>query len=106
MDTIGFHRLRTRRSGPNRFVDSHLVVLRTATLAEAYSIVKQVEGDVRREYPRANVTIRVQPCTSEDCSECRIFTTSPACSRLAPCRREEEGKKNTRKPDHALRAVS
>ncbi|MCK9276789.1 MAG: cation diffusion facilitator family transporter, partial [Methanoculleus sp.] len=37
---IGFHRLRTRRSGPNRFVDLHLVVPKTATLEEAYGIVK------------------------------------------------------------------
>ncbi|WP_243669731.1 hypothetical protein [Methanoculleus chikugoensis] len=75
-DAIGFHRLRTRRSGPNRFVDLHLVVPRAATLEEAYAIVKQVEDDVRREFPpRTSVTIRVQPCTGEDCSGCGIFTT-------------------------------
>ncbi|WP_292520951.1 cation diffusion facilitator family transporter [Methanoculleus sp.] len=78
-DIIGFHRLRTRRSGPNRFVDLHLVVPRTATLEEAYAIVKRVEDDVRREFPRASVTIRVQPCTGEDCSACGVFTTCPEC---------------------------
>ncbi|MFY1643476.1 cation diffusion facilitator family transporter [Methanoculleus bourgensis] len=89
-DAIGFHRLRTRRSGPNRFVDLHLVVPRTATLEEAYGIVKRVEDDIRREFPRTNVTIRVQPCTGEDCSSCGIFTTCPACDRLSRCGREEE----------------
>ncbi|MCK9306401.1 MAG: cation diffusion facilitator family transporter [Methanoculleus sp.] len=81
-DVIGFHRLRTRRSGPNRFVDLHLVVPRTATLEEAYGVVKRVEADVKQEFPRTSVTIRVQPCTGEDCSACGIFTSCPECDRL------------------------
>ncbi|KDE54927.1 cation diffusion facilitator family transporter [Methanoculleus sp. MH98A] len=89
-DVIGFHRLRTRRSGPNRFVDFHLVVPRTATLEEAYGVVKRVEADVKQEFPRTNVTIRVQPCTGEDCSDCGIFTTCPECNRLGLCGREKE----------------
>jgi len=91
-DAIGFHRLRTRRSGPNRFVDFHLVVPRTATLEAAYGIVKQVEDDVRREFPRTSVTIRVQPCTGEDCSDCGIFTTCPGCDRPALCGKDKERK--------------
>lgn len=82
-DVINFHRLRTRRSGPNRFVDLHIVVPRTATLEEAYGVVKHLETDVKREFPRTNVTIRVQPCTDEDCSECGIFTTCPECDLTA-----------------------
>jgi cation diffusion facilitator family transporter len=89
-DVIDFHRLRTRRSGPNRFVDLHMVVPRTATLEEAYGIVKQVEDDIRREFPRANVTIRVQPCTGEDCASCGVFTTCPECDRLALCGRSKK----------------
>jgi len=78
-DVIDFHRLRTRRSGPNRFVDLHLIVPRTATLEEAYGIVKHLEDDIRHEFPRTNVTIRVQPCTGEDCSACGVFATCPEC---------------------------
>ncbi len=76
---INFHRLRTRRSGPNRFVDLHLVVPKTATLEGAYGIVKHIETDVKQEFPRTSVTIRVQPCTGEDCSDCGVFTTCPVC---------------------------
>ena len=82
-DVINFHRLRTRRSGPNRFVDLHMVVPRTATLDEAYGVVKHLETDVKREFPRTSVTIRVQPCTGEDCSACETFTTCPECDRSA-----------------------
>jgi divalent metal cation (Fe/Co/Zn/Cd) transporter len=63
-------------------VDLHLVVPRTATLEEAYGVVKHVETDVKREFPRTSVTIRVQPCTGEDCSACGIFTSCPECDRL------------------------
>ncbi len=78
---IGFHRLRTRRSGPNRFVDLHMVVPRTATLEDAYDIVKDVEADVRHAFPRTSVTIRVQPCTGEDCSACEVLAVCPECDR-------------------------
>jgi divalent metal cation (Fe/Co/Zn/Cd) transporter len=60
-------------------VDLHLVVPKTATLEEAYGIVKHIETDVKREFPRTSVTIRVQPCTGEDCSACGVFTTCPVC---------------------------
>ncbi|MBP7411960.1 MAG: cation transporter [Methanoculleus sp.] len=78
---ISFHRLRTRRSGPNRFVDLHLVVPKTLTLEEAYDIVREVETDIKQAFPRTSVTIRVQPCTGEDCSACGIFAACPECDR-------------------------
>jgi cation diffusion facilitator family transporter len=78
---VSFHRLRTRRSGPNRFVDLHLVVPKTATLEEAYRVVKHVEADIKAEFPRTSITIRVQPCTDDDCSACRVFATCPECER-------------------------
>lgn len=89
-DAIGFHRLRTRRSGPNRFVDLHLVVPRAATLEEAYAIVKQVEDDVRREFPpRTSVTIRVQPAPAKTAPA--AGSSPPAeCDRLALCDRPKE----------------
>ncbi|MDV2481508.1 cation transporter [Methanoculleus sp. Wushi-C6] len=89
---ISFHRLRTRRSGPNRFVDFHLVVPRTATIEEAYGIAREVEADLRRELPRMSVTVRVQPCTGEDCPACGIFTTCPECDRLTFCDKGSEKK--------------
>ncbi|MFY1645177.1 cation diffusion facilitator family transporter, partial [Methanoculleus bourgensis] len=79
---ISFHRLRTRRSGPNRFVDLHMVVPRTATLEEAYGIVKHIEADVKGEFPRTSVTIRVQPCTGEDCLACAVLSACPECEHL------------------------
>ena len=69
---IGFHRLRTRRSGPNRFVDLHLVVPKTATLEEAYGIVRHVEADVRGSSPG-----RASP---SGCSPAPARTVSPAGS--------------------------
>ncbi|MCK8519057.1 cation diffusion facilitator family transporter [Methanoculleus sp. 7T] len=79
---ISFHRLRTRRSGPNRFVDLHMVVPKSATLEEAYGIVKHIETDVKQEFPRTSVTIRVQPCTGEDCLACGVLAACPECEHL------------------------
>jgi len=80
---ISFHRLRTRRSGPNRFVDLHMVVPKSATLEEAYGIVKHIETDVKQEFPRTSVTIRVQPCTGEDCLACGVLAACPECEHLS-----------------------
>ena len=85
-DVIDFHRLghavqgRTVRGrSPDR--------PRTATL-EAYGIVKHLEDDIRHEFPRTNVTIRVQPCTGS-CSACGVFATCPECDHHSRQRRSE-----------------
>lgn len=68
-DVVDFHALRTRRSGPERFIDLHLVVSRDDSLQTAYDLVKHIESDIRLEFPGANVSIRVEPC-ARHCTAC------------------------------------
>ncbi|RXE57179.1 cation transporter [Methanoculleus taiwanensis] len=69
-DYVGFHALRTRRSGPNRFIDLHLVVARGSSVEESFDLVKHLESDLKTEFPRASVTIRVEPCSGDGCASC------------------------------------
>ncbi|HXW98860.1 MAG TPA: cation diffusion facilitator family transporter [Methanomicrobiales archaeon] len=66
---VGFHALRTRRSGPEQFIDLHLVVRRDLSVEEAHDLTDHLEADILAEFPRASVTIHVEPC-NEECGDC------------------------------------
>jgi len=58
---LGFHDLRTRRSGSHRFVDLHLEILRTKGFEEAHELTVQVLREIERELPRTRVQIHSDP---------------------------------------------
>jgi cation diffusion facilitator family transporter len=73
-DYAGFHDLRTRRSGPEIFIEFHLVVPGTVSVTQSHDLTDHLEADLTTEYPRANVTIHVEPC-NEGCTRCGSFCT-------------------------------
>jgi cation diffusion facilitator family transporter len=70
----GFHDLRTRRSGPEVFVEFHLVMPGELTVLESHDLADHLESDLILEYPRANVTIHIEPC-NRGCTRCGSFCT-------------------------------
>ncbi len=58
---IGFHDLRTRRSGSYKFIDLHLEVQREQTLEEAHAVTVRVLRAIESEVPRARVQIHTDP---------------------------------------------
>ena len=73
----GFHGLRTRRGGPNIFIEFHMVVAGEETVRESHRIGDEIEADIRKEYPRAFITIHVEPCRDiADCKRCGEFCTN------------------------------
>jgi cation diffusion facilitator family transporter len=68
-DYANFHALRTRRSGADRFIDLHLVVAKDTTVQEAHDLSDHLESDILLEFPRASISIHVEPC-SGDCNDC------------------------------------
>ena len=64
-----FHALRTRRSGPERFIDLHLTVPGTVPVTQAHDLADHLESDIRTEFPRASITIHIEPC-DERCDGC------------------------------------
>jgi cation diffusion facilitator family transporter len=67
-----FHALRTRRSGPERFIDLHLTVPKDATVAQSHDLADHLESDLKLEFPGASISIHQEPCT-EECDGCRSF---------------------------------
>jgi cation diffusion facilitator family transporter len=58
---LGFHDLRTRRSGPGRFVDLHLEIDRTKSFQEAHDVAVKVLRAIERDLPRTKVHVHSDP---------------------------------------------
>ncbi len=67
---VGFHELRTRRAGSERYVDMHLVVPRDMSIAEVHTLCDLVETKINERLPMVSVLVHAEPCEDEDCSEC------------------------------------
>jgi len=72
---VGFHALRTRRAGSQRYIDLHLVFNRDISLEEAHDICDQIEADIKERFPRSSIVIHPEPC-NEICEHCSVV-----CSR-------------------------
>lgn len=70
----GFHGLKTRRSGPEIFIEFHLVVPGDVSVNQSHDLADHLEADLHVEYPRANITIHIEPC-NEGCTRCGSFCT-------------------------------
>jgi divalent metal cation (Fe/Co/Zn/Cd) transporter len=66
---VGFHELRTRKAGSERYIDLHLVMAKNASIEEAHRLCDHLEGDIRSKLFNASVTIHVEPCEMT-CEEC------------------------------------
>lgn len=54
------HHVRTRKSGPNRHIDMHLVVLRSMPTGEAHDLCHEVETAIHERFPSATVLIHLE----------------------------------------------
>jgi len=82
-DYAGFHDLKTRRSGPEIFIEFHLVVPGNVSVTQSHDFADHLESDLNVEFPRAKTTIHIEPC-NQGCTRCGEFCTfynkNPVCS--------------------------
>jgi cation diffusion facilitator family transporter len=57
----GFHRLRSRKAGPTRHVDMHLLVDPGRTVKEVHAVCDRIEREIGERLPGAIVTIHPEP---------------------------------------------
>lgn len=60
-----FHAMRTRQAGARRFVDYHLLVPGTWSVAQAHEISDQIEDAVRLALPAVEITVHIEPIEVE-----------------------------------------
>jgi cation diffusion facilitator family transporter len=56
-----FHALRTRKAGSRRFVELHLLVPGTMSVASSHALCDRIEATLEAHLSRAHVTIHVEP---------------------------------------------
>jgi cation diffusion facilitator family transporter len=57
----GFHQLRTRQAGPERYIDLHLEVPGNESVEESHALCDHLEQDLRGLLPNAQIMIHVEP---------------------------------------------
>ena len=62
---VGYHKLRTRKSGPYREIDLHLIVPSKMPVVEAHKIANSIEEQVRSKFANTNVVTHIEPDTAE-----------------------------------------
>ncbi len=60
-EVVGFHKLRSRRSGHQRYVELHLIVDPKRSVEEIHTVCDGIERDIQERLPGAEVTIHVEP---------------------------------------------
>lgn len=72
-ECIGFHRLRSRKSGSVRFVDLHLVVPRAWSIEAGHALGDTIESEILEVLAITQVIIHIDPCSKslDPCSVCR-----------------------------------
>jgi len=58
---IGFHELRTRRSGAKRYVDVHLQFRRGTSLEEAHRLAHELQDTIAKALGGADVLVHLEP---------------------------------------------
>ncbi|MEC1337445.1 cation diffusion facilitator family transporter [Bacillus velezensis] len=58
---IEIHDFRTRRSGPQEYIDFHLVVASHMTIKDVHDLCDRIERDITNEFKQAQVMIHPEP---------------------------------------------
>jgi cation diffusion facilitator family transporter len=60
-EAIGFHTLRSRRSGQERIIDFHLLVRPDMTVERAHQICDHIEARIQERWPDARLLVHFEP---------------------------------------------
>jgi len=88
-ELAGFHKVRTRKAGDQRFIDLHLVMPRSTSVEEAHVMCDHLEQDMKSRFPNTSVTIHVEPC-DEECEQCQASSCNQRIS-VTAARQETDG---------------
>lgn len=59
---VEYHHMRTRKSGPDKYLDLHLVLCKRDSIQRAHDICDHIEKDIQARIPRIHVTTHLEPC--------------------------------------------
>jgi cation diffusion facilitator family transporter len=66
---LGYHKLRTRKSGHIRHIDMHLVVPKLMTVEKGHNLSHQISADIESRLDHSHILVHIEPCQG-DCDGC------------------------------------
>lgn len=66
----GFHGVRTRKSGADRFLEFHLMVDKDLSVHDSHEIADDITRAIQAHFPAIDVNIHVEPCDTSCEPEC------------------------------------
>ena len=66
-----YHKLRTRKSGPIRYIDLHIVVPRDSTVKDAHSLSHHIGSQIRKRLANSQILVHIEPCDGL-CEGCHL----------------------------------
>lgn len=63
---LGFHKLRTRKSGAHRHVDVHVQIADTHSFVDAHRVTEEIEDNLREALPNLHPIIHIEPFDEEE----------------------------------------
>jgi cation diffusion facilitator family transporter len=67
----GWHKLRTRKAGPERFIEIHLLFPRFTNIEEAHAVADKIQNEIQTVLSPSQVNIHIEPC-DDNCEDCSI----------------------------------
>ncbi len=68
----GWHKLRTRKAGAERFIEFHLLLPRFTNIEEAHTVADEIQNEIQAALSPCQVNIHIEPCT-DNCEDCSII---------------------------------
>jgi cation diffusion facilitator family transporter len=66
----GYHQLRTRKAGHYRFIEVHIQVDGTMSVANAHRLNQDLVKQIKERFPYATVTVHTEPCDGKCAEKC------------------------------------
>jgi cation diffusion facilitator family transporter len=60
-DGVQYHALRTRRAGPRRFIDFHVLVPGAWTVQQGHDLLERIEADIRAQLANTTILTHLEP---------------------------------------------
>jgi len=79
-ELAGFHELRTRKAGSQRYIELHLVLPKSVSLERAHKLCDHLEDDIKSKLTNGLVTIHCEPCDQHDDGTCPPDCPAIKCS--------------------------
>lgn len=80
---INFHHLKTRKAGPDKFAEFHLVIPYYRNVIESHDFVTHIEDEIKSEIQNITIIVHMEPCSrvcgnnSGSCGlECKNYITA------------------------------